>query len=169
MQPYFPMNVENHRKHGIERWREFVMERDGYRCVDCSTDTDLTVDHIIPVWAGGRGFPENFQVRCGMCQKRKARRDYPEHLYRVTIPGFGGKLVNRRGCLLDVQLRRVPLIPLGETVLLTSADGHWSWSTFEGFSQTALRDPWVTFGLRYLIGTIAEHPAAGKFWHGATA
>lgn len=48
-----------------------VWERDGGRCVECSTDFDLQYDHVIPVALGGATTVENLQLLCGPCNRRK--------------------------------------------------------------------------------------------------
>ncbi len=48
-----------------------VWERDGGRCVECGTDFDLQYDHVIPVALGGATTPENLQLLCGPCNRRK--------------------------------------------------------------------------------------------------
>ena len=51
--------------------REFVMERDGHRCVDCLEAENLEIDHIVPVSAGGSSDASNLQVLCRSCNRRK--------------------------------------------------------------------------------------------------
>jgi hypothetical protein len=51
------------------RWR--VFKRDGYRCLACGADTDLTVDHIVPVTQGGTNDQSNLQTVCRRCNSRK--------------------------------------------------------------------------------------------------
>lgn len=48
-----------------------VWERDGGRCVECGTDFELQFDHVIPVALGGATTPENLQLLCGPCNRRK--------------------------------------------------------------------------------------------------
>lgn len=52
-----------------------VMERDGYRCVTCSTHIDLCCDHIIPESKGGPTTFENLQTMCRPCNSRKGNRE----------------------------------------------------------------------------------------------
>jgi hypothetical protein len=173
LQPYFPPSPENNRKHGVAKWGPFVRQRDGDHCAECGTTEDTTIDHIVPVWAGGRGVPENMQVLCRLHQQRKQARERPRYQHRVTIPHFSNKgrseyVVNRRGDrgnLLDVQLRKVPseMRPGRTQVLLTSRGGKWAWATYEGWSQTALRDPWVTFRLLMAPEPFETHPLATEF------
>lgn len=54
--------------------REAIFKRDGYRCKHCGTSDDLTVDHIIPVAAGGLSFDKNLQTLCRSCNSKKGCR-----------------------------------------------------------------------------------------------
>lgn len=52
--------------------RQRVYERDGHRCVQCGTDSDLTLDHIKPRSRGGKTVMENLQTMCKPCNGAKA-------------------------------------------------------------------------------------------------
>lgn len=54
--------------------RFFVFERDGYRCVECGTCEDLTIDHIYPKSLGGADTVDNLQTLCRPCNCRKGAR-----------------------------------------------------------------------------------------------
>ncbi|MGA7396119.1 MAG: HNH endonuclease [Solirubrobacterales bacterium] len=68
------------------RWA--VFRRDGYACLRCGTDSDLTIDHIHPVALGGTNHPSNLQTLCRSCNAGKGiligRHDYrrPAELLR---------------------------------------------------------------------------------------
>ena len=51
-----------------------VFERDAFRCVKCGSWENLTVDHIVPVVAGGAHHLDNFQTLCGSCNAAKGAR-----------------------------------------------------------------------------------------------
>lgn len=54
--------------------RFFVFERDGYRCAQCGTAEDLTIDHIYPKSLGGADTEDNLQTLCRSCNSRKGAR-----------------------------------------------------------------------------------------------
>ncbi|MGH8894420.1 MAG: HNH endonuclease [Actinomycetes bacterium] len=51
--------------------KHLVWTRDGGKCRACSRTTELQFDHIIPVSMGGNSQPENLQILCGPCNRRK--------------------------------------------------------------------------------------------------
>lgn len=54
--------------------RSAVLLRDENRCVRCCSTDDLTIDHIVPVIAGGSNEPSNLQVLCRSCNSRKGAK-----------------------------------------------------------------------------------------------
>ena len=54
--------------------RNWIIERDGNKCVECDTCEHLTVDHIVPVILGGKTNPDNLQTLCRSCNSRKGSR-----------------------------------------------------------------------------------------------
>ncbi len=57
-----------------DRTRKDVFERDGYRCRECNSWLDLTVDHIHPQSRGGSDHLSNLQTLCRSCNSRKGIR-----------------------------------------------------------------------------------------------
>lgn len=54
--------------------REYVFQRDGFRCRGCgksSTEVQLQIDHIIPIAQGGSNDISNLQTLCKTCNRRK--------------------------------------------------------------------------------------------------
>lgn len=62
------------RKRSYQRHREEIYERDGHRCVYCGTESDLTIDHKIPVKLGGQHCVSNLVTACRSCNARKGAR-----------------------------------------------------------------------------------------------
>jgi 5-methylcytosine-specific restriction endonuclease McrA len=54
-------------------WRELCRKYD-YRCLCCGRLRPLTVDHVIPLYLGGRGDISNIQPLCLECNCRKHAR-----------------------------------------------------------------------------------------------
>jgi 5-methylcytosine-specific restriction endonuclease McrA len=52
------------------RMRRAVLQRDGWRCMDCGSTHDLRCCHITPLSQGGSYAPENGITRCGPCDRR---------------------------------------------------------------------------------------------------
>ncbi len=54
--------------------RKYVFERDRYQCKSCGTtqlETQLTIDHIIPLARGGQNDISNLQTLCCSCNRQK--------------------------------------------------------------------------------------------------
>ena len=54
------------------RWK--IFKRDGFKCVKCDSQEDLTVDHIYPEKLGGTLLENNLQTFCRRCNSRKGVR-----------------------------------------------------------------------------------------------
>lgn len=54
--------------------RKYVFSRDKYQCQSCgktNLETNLTVDHIIPLALGGQNDISNLQTLCFTCNQQK--------------------------------------------------------------------------------------------------
>lgn len=59
-----------------------VAARDGGRCRQCGSTTDLHFDHVIPWSKGGANTVPNIQLLCGPCNRRKGADDIPVGSHR---------------------------------------------------------------------------------------
>ncbi len=54
--------------------RKYVFERDSYQCKGCGKtqlETELNIDHIIPLATGGSNDISNLQTLCRTCNQQK--------------------------------------------------------------------------------------------------
>ncbi len=59
---------------GLERFNvKEVFERDGFQCrsLDCYRQSDLTIDHKVPLSKGGTNDLANLQTLCSKCNHKK--------------------------------------------------------------------------------------------------
>jgi 5-methylcytosine-specific restriction endonuclease McrA len=64
-----------------------IMIRDGFKCVYCSSGSNLTIDHVIPVSRGGRTIFENVVTCCYSCNEKKGNKTPEEaHMKLRKIP-----------------------------------------------------------------------------------
>ena len=54
------------------RWE--VFRRDGFSCLSCGSQSDLTADHIHPEKLGGEATIENLRTLCRSCNSKKGAR-----------------------------------------------------------------------------------------------
>lgn len=65
------MPAPRQRGHIPDEVKQYVWTRDGGRCRNCGSTTELQFDHIIPVAMGGSSEHENLQLLCGPCNRMK--------------------------------------------------------------------------------------------------
>ena len=54
--------------------RKYVLQRNNYQCQSCgkkNSETQLNIDHIIPLATGGHNDISNLQVLCSLCNQQK--------------------------------------------------------------------------------------------------
>lgn len=52
--------------------RTRIFTRDNYRCLQCGSTENLTIDHIVSVYSGGTDEDNNLQTLCNPCNAGKA-------------------------------------------------------------------------------------------------
>ncbi|MDF5723260.1 MAG: HNH endonuclease [Rhizonema sp. PD37] len=60
--------------------RKYVYQRDKYQCQSCgktNLETNLTIDHIIPLFHSGTNDLSNLQTLCFTCNQRKTHNIDP--------------------------------------------------------------------------------------------
>ncbi|MFF9438499.1 HNH endonuclease [Streptomyces sp. NPDC014735] len=70
-----------------------VFRRDGFRCLACGSEDDLTIDHVQHQSAGGRHGVENLRTLCRSCNSRRGS-------------GHSQRLTGRRGRSREIPLPR---------------------------------------------------------------
>jgi hypothetical protein len=66
--------------HIYRKHQGFVFDRDGHKCVYCSSTNQLTLDHKIPQSKGGSHDPENLVTCCLPCNSSKGAKPLEEWL-----------------------------------------------------------------------------------------
>ena len=56
---------------GKKKVREYIFNRDGYKCLRCGSRCKLTIDHINPIYIGGENKLSNLQTLCRSCNSYK--------------------------------------------------------------------------------------------------
>lgn len=51
----------------------------GALCGRCKSETDLTVDHVVPISLGGKSNIENLQILCRSCNSSKSNRSSADY------------------------------------------------------------------------------------------
>ena len=52
-------------------WRRKIKEKWDYECAYCGSETDLTIDHVVPRSKGGADFTKNVVCCCSSCNGTK--------------------------------------------------------------------------------------------------
>ena len=69
--------------------RKYVFERDRYQCQSCGKtqlETQLSIDHIIPLARGGQNDISNLQTLCCPCNRQK--KHYLDPRFRRYFSDF---------------------------------------------------------------------------------
>lgn len=69
----------------VEEWND-ILDFYGHKCLCCGReDVKLTIDHVIPIFLGGKHAADNIQPLCGPCNSRKKDKhiDYRKEKYHA--------------------------------------------------------------------------------------
>jgi len=66
-----PLRSDTARARILEKHRQLIYRRDGYKCVHCGKKENLTIGHRVPIIFGGRNTPGNYQTECGECNRKQ--------------------------------------------------------------------------------------------------
>ena len=69
--------------------REYVLERDNYKCSKCGSDNQLQMHHIVPLMLGGSNETENIITLCSKCHGNihaKINLEFEAERIRLKIP-----------------------------------------------------------------------------------
>lgn len=66
------LNPESNSRSISQNVKDLVWNRDGGRCVQCSSNLKLEFDHIIPFSKGGSNTYRNIQLLCETCNRKKS-------------------------------------------------------------------------------------------------
>ncbi len=73
-------NVKSRQGQYFTPWTmKMIRDRDGGRCVQCGSTSDLEYDHIVPISQGGTADPDNGQLLCHECHRVKTRIEQAEN------------------------------------------------------------------------------------------
>lgn len=65
--------------------RRLVWERDGGKCCQCGSESEIEYDHKIPVSKGGNSEQDNLQLLCRSCNRRKRVKLATQALGRCSL------------------------------------------------------------------------------------
>lgn len=56
---------------GLRLSRHSILARDGHACQYCGSSKELTIDHVLPRWLGGKASWDNLVACCRKCNLKK--------------------------------------------------------------------------------------------------
>ncbi|KAG9452031.1 hypothetical protein H6P81_004935 [Aristolochia fimbriata] len=72
-------------KHNLSR--KSILFRDHYVCQYCSSDDNLTIDHVLPISRGGEWKWENLVTACDKCNSKKGQKTLEEaNMKLIKVP-----------------------------------------------------------------------------------
>lgn len=84
--------------------RNAIKDRDNWRCVKCTSEKNLEVDHIFPIVYGGQNNPGNLATLCRSCHKEAPDRPIEWFEWAKTgVPPQFDKHIQFTGMFLNVM------------------------------------------------------------------
>jgi 5-methylcytosine-specific restriction endonuclease McrA len=96
------LNYVNFNKKKMKVNRHRIYKRDGYQCVYCGSNKDLTLDHVVPKSRGGGNEWTNLVTSCFKCNLRKGNRTPEEAKLTMTQKPFVPTIVGENPKLQTV-------------------------------------------------------------------
>jgi len=84
--------------------RKEIYARDGGKCLQCGSDYNLTIDHVVPISRGGKNIADNMQTMCAPCNVKKGSSDkvFPNLVYGGWQNGILLKWMREAGILKHI-------------------------------------------------------------------
>jgi 5-methylcytosine-specific restriction endonuclease McrA len=60
-------------RRNYEQWFVELIKRYGDSCLNCGADSNLVIDHIVPIAKGGLSEFDNLQLLCESCNRLKGK------------------------------------------------------------------------------------------------
>jgi len=98
--------------------RHSILARDNYTCQYCTSKKDLTIDHVVPRWAGGPHTWDNLVACCRRCNLKK-----------------GDKTPTQAQMKLARKPKRPHFIPYLSLPLYLKAQGREDWRMYLPFFE----------------------------------
>lgn len=90
-----PTQAQKRKKRSEGGHRQLVLEVLGGLCEWCGTSENLEVDHVVPLFAGGKNVMGNVHALCYDCHKVKTALDAKKYKKKVRISNFQQKVFNQ--------------------------------------------------------------------------
>ena len=132
-----------------KRTRYEVLRRDGHKCRYCgleASETELTVDHVIPVSLGGADTPDNLVAACRDCNAGKASSNPDAEL----VEDVEALALRYRNAMIAVAKQRREQKATIDRIVGTFWD---AWA--EVFGSDTLAHNWRTSIERFLINGLS--------------
>ncbi|KAK4581496.1 hypothetical protein RGQ29_024932 [Quercus rubra] len=101
--------------------RKNILYRDNYTCQYCSSQENLTIDHVLPAARGGEWKWENLVVACAKCNSKKGQ---------LTVEEANMKLIKVPKAPKDYDILAIPLTTAALKMLKTRKGTPEEWRQY---------------------------------------